>query len=430
MKLSRRTLLMSALMSAPFALASKARAFTLSAKSGDQTVDVQAAIDQAIAHDGTITLGPGTFRVGTLTISGDVQITGTPGQTVLKSVKGDAILAIGKSRTVALSGLSFASKAVAGELATADQVQHLLVSECSFSGGGTGLKLLGCGGRIVGNTFRYQQATGFFSLDATGLEISGNTVSDIGNNGILVWRSEIGEDGSIITNNRVSRIAAEDGGTGQNGNAIAIFRAGNVTISGNRISDTAYSGIRDNSGSNVVISGNNISRTNEVALYVEFAFQGASVTGNVIEDAAFGISVTNLDVDGRLAVVDGNVLRRIKGSNLHGGVLGIGIGVEAETVVSNNVIEDASHVGLHLGWGDKGRNLSAVGNILRHCAIGISVSVADGFGETLIANNMIDGAKKAAIAGFAWDKQMTGDLAKAGADVPSIVKLSNNVIRN
>jgi uncharacterized secreted repeat protein (TIGR03808 family) len=179
-----------------------------------------------------------------------------------------------------------------------------------------------------------------------------------------------------------------------------------------------------------VISGNNISRTNEVALYVEFAFQGASVTGNVIEDAAFGISVTNLDVDGRLAVVDGNVLRRIKGSNLHGGVEGVGIGVEAETVVSNNVIEDVSHVGLHLGWGDKGRNLSAVGNILRHCAIGISVSVADGFGETLIANNMIDGSTKASIAGFAWDKQMTGDLAKPDAKIPAIVKLSSNVIRN
>jgi hypothetical protein len=111
-------------------------------------------------------------------------------------------------------------------------------------------------------------------------------------------------------------------------------------------------------------------------------------------------------------------------------VEGTGIGVEADTVVSNNVIEDASFVGLHLGWGDKGRNLTAIGNILRHCNYGISVSVADGFGDTLIANNMIDGSKKAAIAGFAWDKLMTGDLALANAKLPPMVKLSNNIVRN
>jgi uncharacterized secreted repeat protein (TIGR03808 family) len=263
---------------------------------------------------------------------------------------------------------------VKNDLVAADNVQRLLVADCSFAGGGTGLKLQGCGGRITGNVFKYHQATGFFSNDATGLEVSGNTFSDIGNNGIMVWRSALGEDGSIISNNHVSRIAAEDGGTGQNGNGIVLFRAGNAIVSNNRITDCAYSGIRDNSGSNVVITGNSISRTNEVALYVEFTFQGASITGNMIEDAAFGISVTNFDQDGRLAVVDGNVLRRIKGSNLHGGVEGIGIGVEADTVVSNNVIEEASHVGIHLGWGDKGRNLSALGNVvrkwLRHCGFG------------------------------------------------------------
>jgi uncharacterized secreted repeat protein (TIGR03808 family) len=428
MKLSRRALM----LTAPLLLVGvgAARAYTLSAKSGDQTVDVQAAIDDAIARSGTIVLGPGIFKVGPLKISGDVQIVGTPGQTVLKSTRGEIILEIGKSRTVALSGLSFATKGVKGELVTADNVQRLLVADCSFSGGGTGLKLQGCGGRITGNTFKYHQANGFFSNDATGLEISGNTVSDIGNNGIMVWRSELGEDGSIISNNHISRIAAEDGGTGQNGNGIVLFRAGNVIVSNNRITDCAYSGVRDNSGSNVVVTSNSISRTGEVALYVEFAFQGASVTGNVIEDAAFGISVTNFDQDGRLAVVDGNVLRRIKGSNLHGGVEGIGIGVEADTVVSNNVVEDASHVGIHLGWGDKGRNLSALGNVVRQCGYGIVVSVAAGFGDTLIANNMIDGSKKAAIAGFAWDKVQTGDLALSGAKVPAIVKLSNNIVRN
>jgi uncharacterized secreted repeat protein (TIGR03808 family) len=428
MKLSRRALI--ATLPLLISGMGTARAFTLSAKSGDQTGDVQAAIDSAIGRDGTIVLGPGIFKVGTLNISGDVQIVGTPGQTILKSATGETILAIAKSRTVSLTGISFATKGVKGDLVTAQSVQRLLVQDCSFSGGGAGLHLQACGGRITGNTFKYHQSTGFFSMDATGLEISGNTVSDIGNNGILVWRSELGEDGSIISNNHVSRIAAEDGGSGQNGNGIALYRAGNVIISNNRISDCEYSAIRDNSGSNVVISGNSISRCNEVALYVEFAFQGASVTGNVIEDAGIGISVTNLDVGGRLAVVDGNVLRRIRGSKNKGGFDGIGIGVEADTVVSNNVVEDADLAGLHLGWGNQGRNITATGNLLRNCGYGITVSVADGFGDTLISNNMIDGSKKAAIAGFAWDKVQTGDLTVANAKVPSMVKLSNNIVRN
>ena len=195
MKLSRRALL----VSVPLLLAriGSARAFTLSAKSGDQTIDVQAAIDSAIAHDGTIVLGPGIFKVGTLNISGDVQIIGTPGQTVLNSLASETILAINTSRTVILNGISFATKNVKGDLVIAENVQRLLVQDCSFADGGNGLRLQSCGGRVIGSTFKYQQAAGLFSVDATGLEISGNTVSDIGNNGILVWRSVVGEDGTI-----------------------------------------------------------------------------------------------------------------------------------------------------------------------------------------------------------------------------------------
>ena len=427
MNISRRAFL----VSAPLLLAaSRANAFTLSAKTGDQTADVQAAIDSAIARDGTIVLGPGTFKVKALSVTGNVQIVGTPGQTILASASDATQLTISKAGTVSLSGISFAAKGVAAELVSASEVARLIVEDCSFAGAGTGLKLQGCGGRIVGNRFKFHQAAGLFSTDAVGLEISGNTVSDIGNNGILVWRSDIGEDGTIISNNHVSRIAAEDGGSGQNGNGINVYRAGNVIIANNRITDCAYSAIRDNSGSDVVISGNNISRCNEVALYVEFAFQGASVTGNVIEDAGIGISVTNFDKGGRLAVVDGNVIRRIKGSSNYGVFYGIGIGVEADTIVSNNVIEEASRIGINLGWGAQGRNLSALGNVIRKCPTGIATSVVDGFGETVISANIIDGAKTAAIAGFAWDKAQTGDLAQAGAEVPKMVKLSGNIVRN
>ena len=85
------------------------------------------------------------------------------------------------------------------------------------------------------------------------LTITGNTVEDCGNGGILIHRWKKGEDGSIVTGNRITRIGANDGGTGQNGNGINIFRAGGVMVSGNQIADCAFTGVRANSASNVQI---------------------------------------------------------------------------------------------------------------------------------------------------------------------------------
>ena len=50
---------------------------------------------------------------------------------------------------------------------------------------------------------------GLFSEDAAGLEIVHNQVRACGDNGILIWRSEIGEDATIVTANRIERIYAK-----------------------------------------------------------------------------------------------------------------------------------------------------------------------------------------------------------------------------
>jgi hypothetical protein len=73
-------------------------------------------------------------------------------------------------------------------------------------------------------------------------------VRDCANGGILVHRWSVGEDATIVARNRVMRIAARAGGTGQNGNGINIFRAGNVMVTDNHVSDCAFSAIRANSG--------------------------------------------------------------------------------------------------------------------------------------------------------------------------------------
>ena len=198
---------------------------------------------------------------------------------------------------------------------------------------------------------------------------------DCGDNGILVWRSEAGEDGTLVTANRIERIAAKSGGSGQNGNGVNVFRAGSVLVSANRIADCAFSAIRSNAGSNCQMIGNSCARIGEVALYAEFAFEGVVIANNLVDKAAMGISVTNFKQGGRLAVVQGNLIRNLffrKDVDSRG----IGIAIEADSVVSGNVIEDAPGFGILIGWGSYLRDVSVTDNLIRNSHIGIGVSTA------------------------------------------------------
>ena len=84
------------------------------------------------------------------------------------------------------------------------------ITNCRITGSAKiGLALDRCGGRIERTTVTHAREAGIRALESTGLAISGNTVSDCGNGGILVWRWSAGEDGTIVTGNRVERIARE-----------------------------------------------------------------------------------------------------------------------------------------------------------------------------------------------------------------------------
>src|SRR5205085_11420775 len=78
------------------------------------------------------------------------------------------------------------------------------------------------------------------AIDSRGLTIARNTIRGAGNNGIQVWRSQAGDDGTQILDNRIEDTAAQSGGSGENGNAINVFRAHNVTVRGNRIRNAAF----------------------------------------------------------------------------------------------------------------------------------------------------------------------------------------------
>jgi uncharacterized secreted repeat protein (TIGR03808 family) len=399
MNFSRRSL-----MSAGAALAATPASAIAANGTSDQTRELQAAIDKAIAGSGVLRLDAGRYLVSSLRITASLLLEGIAGHTILFAADGTDIL-------------------------TVDGADHVSISGITFEGGANGLRLNSSGGRVFGNQFSGQAKTALFALDSRGLEISGNHVHDIGNNGIQVWATDKREDGTIISNNRVERIAARNGGSGQNGNGINIYKAGHVLVSNNRVTDCSFSAIRNNAGSNCQITGNSISRTDEVAIYVEFAFEGAVVNNNVIDDAAFGISITNFNEGGRLAVCSGNLVRNVRGGNTAGVTLGGGIYAEADTLIANNVIEGAKDFGIGLGWGRYCRNLTAQGNLVRDCGKGIIASVAEGAGASYIANNIISGARGAAIVGMDHLNPMTDDLGKAGAKVPGLLLLKDNIVR-
>ncbi len=399
MNFSRRSLL-----SAGAALAATPTIAEVASNGADQTLELQAAIDHAAANGGYLRLGAGKFLVSGLRLTTPLQIEGVAGHTRLVAIGSADILSVEGAGRVNISGVT-------------------------FEGGGNGLVLRNCGGRISGNEFLLQEKTALFALDSKGLEISGNHVHDIGNNGIQVWTSEKREDGTLVINNRVEHIAAKAGGSGQNGNGINIYKAAHVLVSNNRIADCYFSAVRNNAGSNCQIMGNNISRSGEVAIYVEFAFEGAVVSNNILDDVGFGISITNFNEGGRLAVCSNNLVRNANGGNTKGANTGFGIAAEADTLVSSNVVENAGDVGIALGWGPYARNLSAQGNLVRNCGKGITASVTEGAAPSYLANNVISGSKIAAIMGMDHREMVTEDLGKNGAKVPELIQLKDNIIR-
>jgi uncharacterized secreted repeat protein (TIGR03808 family) len=167
----------------------------------------------------------------------------------------------------------------------------------------------------------------------------------------------------------------------------------------------------------------------EVAIYSEFGFEGAVIADNIVDGAETGISVTNFNEGGRLASVHGNVVRNL-GPRRPGTRAEVctGVGVEADTAVTGNTIENAARAGIQAGFGEYLRNVTIAGNVVRNAATGIAVSVAPGAGNAAITGNLIAGAKRGAIVGMEWDKQVAGDLAEDASRYPQLT-IANNRTR-
>jgi len=388
----------------------------------DQSKAFAKLLNDASERDAPVFLPQGTYVVSNLKLPARLHLSGVPGATRIVYGGNGHLMMAEQAEHIELSGLVLdgSNRWLADYtqgLLDLRRVAHLVVDNCQVTGSGkNGLALEHVSGRVERSDISGAADAGIYSVEAGGLEISGNTVSDCANGGILVHRWQQAEDGTIVSGNRVERIGARSGGTGQNGNGINAFRAGNVVISGNIVSDCAFSAIRANSSSNLQVTGNTCSRSGETALYSEFSFEGAIIGNNIIDGAANGISIVNFNEGGRMGVCSNNIVRNLSTVGPYPADapgFGVGISVEADTTVSANVVENAPLYGMQIGWGPYLRNVVATGNIIRKAGTGIAVSVVEGAGTAIISDNVIDGALNGAIIGQRWAEPATGDLAQS-----------------
>ncbi len=389
----------------------------------DQGKRLQQIIDKASKTNQAVLIEPGRYKISNLTLPKNTRLYGTNGASILEYAGGEHFIYGENADHIELDGL----KLDGGLLPVKDYAEanlgivntkHLSIQNCQITNASkSGIETSKSAGRISKNKIDTAVGTaGIVGQSNTGMMISDNVVSECANAGILVYRRDVGEDNTIITNNRVKFISAVKGGTGQYGNGINTWQADGVMISNNHVSDCAYSTVRSNSCSNIQITNNTCLRAGETSIYSEFAFQGALISGNIVDGGARGISIANLDQGGRLTVCSNNLVRNIHENAPYRDeqhVFGTGILAEADIAITGNVIERTSRFGMLLGWGEYLRNVTASGNIIRDTKTGFYVSVVEGTGQVSITNNIIAKASRG-VVGYRWQEAVTGDMIKEG----------------
>ena len=295
-----------------------------------------------------------------------------------------------------------------------------MIDNCQIVGSGkNGIALERVTGRVENTEISGAADAGIYSVEAGGLQITGNSVSDCANGGILVHRWQPADDGTIVSGNRVTRIGARNGGTGQNGNGINVFRANNVMVSNNADHATAPS--RRSAPTAPATSRSPQTAASAAARPASTPSsrsKGAVINANIVDGAANGISIVNFNEGGRMAVCSANIVRNLstKGPYQQDPPgFGVGISVEADCSATGNVVENVPLYGMQIGWGEYMRNVVATGNVIRKAGTGIIISVVEGTGSAVVSDNVIDGVRDGAIVGYRWAEPATGDLAVDGA---------------
>jgi uncharacterized secreted repeat protein (TIGR03808 family) len=360
-----------------------------------------------------------------------MRIIAIPGLTHLIGDGVQPVGTIADAQTLILDGIGFGAASGDAPRLAIENASAITIRNCSFTGAGVGINAWKSDAIVESCRFTGLADAAIHSMNSTGgLIVRNNRIDHCGNAGIRIWREQSGHDGSIVNGNVIGQIDWKGGGNGQNGNGINVYQADGVIVSDNVISDCAFTAVRVNAGRNTQVRGNTCRNSGEVAIFSEFGFSGSVVADNIVDGAATGIDITNLDTGGYLATCTGNIVRNIfPRSDVNPDTVPVGIYAEADTVVADNVIEKVPGVGIAAGYGPYVRNVAISGNVLTGCTIGIGVTVVDSpeIGAVRVDGNIVSGATTAGIAGMEWQEVVSADLTADAAKYPHVSVAGNTI---
>ena len=391
--------------------------------------DVQAAFDQARSAGLPLFIRPGVYQTTELSVTSSngggqlLSVSCIPGTVSLQLTSGDNLLNV-QGISCKFEGLifdgnnvSFSNLQTSSALLVIDGVSAAEISNCILQNSvACGIYIPNGSSAIIRNCNLNNCSFGIWSLDSVVI-VESNTIENCTNNGILIWTSTVTGNSSSVTNNFINTIGSGSG-TGQNGNGVDVFRAVAVNIVGNRFNACQYSSIRCDGGVDAIIIGNNCYNSREVAIFIEaptagIDLNGASIIGNMIDNAGNGITVTNSGGGGqgtaRSVTISGNRITNVVNRTINdpGYVptvsIGFGINVEGACVVSGNIIDTAAGLGIIAGHNAYAHDLNINGNLILNSPIGIGYSAQSGAGQIVISSNQIQGATSGGIISTVFD---------------------------
>ena len=391
--------------------------YGMAANSGsDETQRFQAAINDAQAKQLPLFVPAGSYHIGTVAISAPLTVYSNGGRAVLRGTptQGPCIAIDGARAGSALTQVRITDITMDGTGSPAPpnrqgmidvfQATGITIERCGLRNSKvSGIALNQATARIAGNSVDSAAETAIVSRDGT-VTVDGNTITNSGNQGIQISRSRIGDDNSIVSNNRIANTRADRKGSGAYGNAILIYRAGKVAVTGNKIAASAFSAIRANSGSDIQIVGNETTGNQECAIYIEApdatdTYNGCTIAMNVIRDCGAGINVVNQDYGGRRGIITGNQIigsrnKRIVDGSYTYETWGTGMTTCADVVVSDNILENCESWGIILDPTNYARApgafiAQASNNMMKNCAGGIVFCRNDASAFIAIGGNTV-----------------------------------------
>jgi putative cofactor-binding repeat protein len=224
--------------------------------------------------------------------------------------------------------------------------------------------------------------------------------NDIRIDGLVLDGSSRSGDGALLVADDVEQLAVVNCKlVGAGGGGFALRR-----VSG-RIADCDIGGCRNTAfvgedPRGLEIARNHVHDCGDIGILVRRSNRGetgsALIAENIIRRVATGIAVDGHVGGARLAVVQANLIRNLffrKTVDPSGN----GIAIEADSMVTGNVIENVPGFGIVAGRASRLRDVSVTENIVRNAYIGIGIPARRSAGSARITGNLISGAENGAI---------------------------------